>query len=313
MASGFYTSGLRKCLQLNPNIDTATVKLMLVKTTYTFDRTEDNLTNLATAELVATNYTGGFAGAGRKTVAVALTENDTNHRVDIELNAGSNLTWTALGGATNDTIGGVALVYETGASDANSVPLAFFDVTDTPTNGSDITLTITALASGGNLQITTSTNGWYTSGLRKCLDGTLNLDTDTVKLMLTDDVYSFAQTEDNLTALATNELNCTNYTGGFAGGGRKTVAVALTDNDTSHRVDIELNGGSDLTWTALGGAANDTIGGAALVYETGASDANSVPLCWFNLTDTGTNGSDVVLDIATLAAGGNIQISITSA
>lgn len=155
-------------------------------------------------------------------------------------------------------------------------------------------------------------SGWYSTGLLKCLDGTINIDTATVKLMLIDNGYSFNPDEDTVNAaLTAAELSCTNYTGAYGGGGRKTVAIALQTNDTSNRVDIELNGGADLTWTSLGGAANDTIGGAALIYETGGSDATAIPIAFFDFSpDVPTNGSDITLDITTLASGGNMRIAV---
>lgn len=155
MASGWYSTGLKKCLDGTIALGTTSLKIMLVSSTYSFDPDTDTLDDGTSGdpnskELVATNYTGGYGGAGRKSTTVTLQTNDTSNRVDIAL---SNVTWTALGGATNDTIGGVILVYETGGSDSTSIPIAFFDLTDTPTNGSDITLSMTSLGSGGNLRI----------------------------------------------------------------------------------------------------------------------------------------------------------------
>lgn len=155
MASGFYNKGLYEIISGTIDLDTDTLKLMLVDTSYTFDADHEvvdngasNATDPSHNEIVATNYTAGFGGAGRKTVTITGQENDTNNRADFAL---ADVTWTALGGASNDTIGGAILIKEN-TNDTDSRLIAFFDLTDTPTNGSDITLDFNTLAAGGNLR-----------------------------------------------------------------------------------------------------------------------------------------------------------------
>lgn len=128
-----------------------TLKVMLIKSTYTPANHNDTVvsTNLGANELVATNYVGGFGGAGRKTVAVT---NSTDNALPGAKWVIATPTWTALGGAANDTIGGAALIKEV-TNDAASIPVAFWDLVDTPTNGSDITLTMDG--TNGNVQFTT--------------------------------------------------------------------------------------------------------------------------------------------------------------
>lgn len=157
MASGAYVHGTRISLDGTINITTTTLKMMLVETAYTFAKTHtvvDDGTLTASClhhnEVVATNYTGGFGGAGRKAATIAISEDNTNTRVVLTF---TSITWTALGGATNDTVAAAALIYESG-SDTTSVPIAFFDITDTPTNGSDFTLTMATSGAGGNLRYT---------------------------------------------------------------------------------------------------------------------------------------------------------------
>ena len=134
MASGAYSRGMLKTLDGTVDWDTAVLKIMFLKSTYTYDPDHASLTSLTEITGVS-GYTGGFAGSGRKTGVMTLTEQTASNRVVAII---GDLTWTALG--TGDTIGGAALVFETGASDANSIPLCFFDFTDFPTNGSDVTL-----------------------------------------------------------------------------------------------------------------------------------------------------------------------------
>jgi hypothetical protein len=156
MASGWYNNGV-DALFATENIaggSPAVFKIMPVKTSYVFSATtqdEDVLTNSAANEIVATTYVGGHAGSGRKTTTVTHQNNDTTDPGRVEI-ACSNVTWTALGGATNDTIHGFVLFIEK-ASDATSIPICFFDTTDTTTNGGNIDLTFAALGAGGNLQV----------------------------------------------------------------------------------------------------------------------------------------------------------------
>ena len=138
MASGIYLNGLEAILNGTIDPDTTPLKLLLLSTEYVFDRTHANVAALTAGggEVTATGYAGGFNGAGRKTVAVTVTRQNVNGRVVLIL---ADTTWTALGGAANDTVAAAALVREV-TSDAASIPIAYLDITDTPTNGSDLTL-----------------------------------------------------------------------------------------------------------------------------------------------------------------------------
>src|SRR3954471_10153809 len=115
MASGAYSAGILAILNGAIDLDTTTLKVMLVNNSYTYDPDHPFVSsgagaaNLATNEIVATNYTGGFAGAGRKTATVTLAEQTANNRVVVKI---ADLTWTALGGATNDTVAAAVLIRE---------------------------------------------------------------------------------------------------------------------------------------------------------------------------------------------------------
>jgi hypothetical protein len=133
---------------------TNTLKIMLVNSTYTPNK--DNLVvdagganDPADAEIVATNYARLWGGAGRKTVTVTSADDTTNDRAVLIF---ADLTWSALGGATNDTIVGAILIKEGGANDTTSRLIAYFDVTDATTNGSDYTLDFDNV--NGNIRFT---------------------------------------------------------------------------------------------------------------------------------------------------------------
>lgn len=149
MASGFFTkafSGMNGAVDL----DTDTLKLMLIKSGYSFDPDQTDVTTLAASECDATNYAGGFGGGGRKTVTVTSQQNNTNNEYDWAI---ADLTWTALGGAANNTLIGAALIKEI-TNDAGSLPIAYFEFGSSfTTNGSDVTLDFLALGSRGNMRI----------------------------------------------------------------------------------------------------------------------------------------------------------------
>ena len=157
MASGFYVTGLKELLDGTLDIDNDTFKLMLVQSGYTYDPDHDVVDNGANDatdpsfnEVSATNYTGGWGGSGRKTATISVSADKTNNRVVCSVD---DLTWSSIGGASNDTIAGVLLIKEGGANDTTSRLIGYLDINNTPTNGGDITLDFLTSGSGGNLRL----------------------------------------------------------------------------------------------------------------------------------------------------------------
>jgi hypothetical protein len=106
-------------------------------------------------------------------------------------------------------------------------------------------------------------------------------DFDTVALML-------AGTPD--------EATFTNYA-------RKTgLTGVITVDDTNDRVDVDL---PDQTWTAAGGAANNTLVKLVVAYEESAADSGRIPLTAHDFAVT-TDGSDLT---AQFNAAGFIRIT----
>ncbi|HEV8455873.1 MAG TPA: hypothetical protein VGQ24_13315 [Gemmatimonadales bacterium] len=154
MASLAYNRGVKELLNATTDYLTATMKVALLSTAtaYTPDQDHDFMdaggaNDPTDAELNVTGYTRGFGGAGRKTMASkTVTENDTNNRVEFDC---ADITWTALG--SGQTIAQAVVIKEV-TNDAATVLYGLLDPTDTPTNGSDITLQV---ASNGWLNWTT--------------------------------------------------------------------------------------------------------------------------------------------------------------
>lgn len=135
MASTAFTNGIEAIITGVIDLDTSAIKSMLLKNTYTEDPDHDFVDDLATAECDATGYTGGFAGADRLATAITVTEQTANNRV---VTIPADKTWTAIGGASNNTLEGVALIREI-TNDAASIPIVYCTFSSTlTTNGSDI-------------------------------------------------------------------------------------------------------------------------------------------------------------------------------
>ncbi len=159
MASGVYTSGLAKICGMSPAVsflsDTIKVMLLGTATAYTFNKDHDFVSEGGAndpddSEISTTNYTGGFGGGGRKTLASkTISANDTSDRVEFDA---ADVTWTALGPPSGGPTLAAAVILKEITNDAASPMFCYQDFTDTQVNGGDVTL---QFASGGFMQINT--------------------------------------------------------------------------------------------------------------------------------------------------------------
>lgn len=135
MASAWYNKGKYDVMGGSTNLTASGIKCMLVSTGYTFDPDHHFISDVVANEISVVNYTGGFNGSGRKLLtAKTINEDDVN---DLAYFDAADVTWTSLG--VGATIGGTVIVRELTA-DSNSILIAFMDLTDTATNGGDITV-----------------------------------------------------------------------------------------------------------------------------------------------------------------------------
>lgn len=128
------------------------------------------------------------------------------------------------------------------------------------------------------------------------MDGTLNLSTDTLKVMLVSSLYT-ADKDHTYVDMggsydpADAELSGTGYVKGWGGSGRKTLTnVSLTLDNANDRVILDAD---DVVWNSI----NAGTASAAIVIKEGASnDTDSLLIAYF---DSGfpvvTNGSDFTL------------------
>lgn len=125
MASRSYNSGIKGIDDRSIDFATDTIKVMLINSSYAHDPDHDFVADVVANEVPSTRQT-----LGSKTI----TKDDTNDRSVFD---GADVTFTAVAGGA--TIGG-AIVFKDTGNDATSTLLAFIDVANTATNGSNITI-----------------------------------------------------------------------------------------------------------------------------------------------------------------------------
>lgn len=141
MASFVYNTAAKEMWDGTVDLLNDTIKVMLVDSTYSPDRDDDVVdagggSDAADAEISVSGYTGGYGGAGRKTLGTkAITTDKTNDRAEFDA---ANSSWTALGSGA--TIVGAIVIKEGPSADTASRLIAYLDFTDTATNGGDFTL-----------------------------------------------------------------------------------------------------------------------------------------------------------------------------
>lgn len=140
-------------------------------------------------------------------------------------------------------------------------------------------------------------NAWYNRGKASVMDGTLDFDTHTVKVMLVDSGYTFNADDDYVSSGAGTpggeELTGTGYTAGFGGAGRKTIgSPTVTADDTNDRAVFD---GADISWTAI----NAGTAKAMILIREITNDAASILIAYIDTVASGatfpitTNGGDV--------------------
>jgi hypothetical protein len=123
----------------NFNLGSDTIKILLLSDSQAYTPDIDGETyvgdviGVSATELNATNY-------ARKTLSVTTSQDNTD---DEGVADASDLTYTSLGGSTNDTIDG-AIIYKEVTNDADSPLIGHFTSADfpMPTNGGDVDITI---------------------------------------------------------------------------------------------------------------------------------------------------------------------------
>lgn len=147
MANGVYNRGKYVLATAALNLATADLRVMLVNTGYTFDNNHNFIDNSGAGDPIDQEISvGGYA---RQALAnETVTEDDTN---DFAYLDADDAVFTAL--VAGQTIGGAILFDQAGGADTARVVIAFYDLTDTATNGGNVTIQWATPANGGVLKL----------------------------------------------------------------------------------------------------------------------------------------------------------------
>jgi hypothetical protein len=132
----------------------------------------------------------------------------------------------------------------------------------------------------------------------KKVDGSLDVDTDTVKMLLISGTTAPDPDHTTVSAVlaAAAELSATGYSPGASSTDRKTLTVTVTVDNANNRVDHTTN---SQTWSALN---SGTLRQVLIYKHTGTNDASNVPIMCID-TASGLpltlNGSDVTVGAQT--------------
>ncbi len=131
MASNLYNNGLLKLLNGNINYTSDNIALLVVDNTYTFDRTDEFVSDL-TGEVSGTGY------ARLSLTSKTVTLNATTNTVVFDC---ADVSFNAI--TTSNAFSG-AVVYDDTGVDSTSSLIGFFDMPETTTDGSDVNVTVSA-------------------------------------------------------------------------------------------------------------------------------------------------------------------------
>lgn len=130
MASRCYNKGITKISDHTIDYLGTTIKFLAINSAYSHNPDHQFVSDVVANEV---------AGATRQTLGgKTITQDNTNDRAVFD---GNDITFPLV--PAGSTVGGVIGFHDTGA-DATSELLVFNDVTDTPTNGGDITVQFAA-------------------------------------------------------------------------------------------------------------------------------------------------------------------------
>jgi hypothetical protein len=129
---------------------------------------------------------------------------------------------------------------------------------------------------------------WYGLGLQKLVSGTIDLDTDTFKMMLTTSAYTPNQDTHDFRDDVTNEVTGTGYTAG----GATLAGVAVTYDTGTNQVRV--------TWTDPTWPASTITARTAVIYKSrgGASSADELLAYVTEAADVTSTGATFTVDMA---------------
>jgi len=142
MANAVYNRG-KYLIQTGAVTAASDLRVLLVSDAYTFDGTHNTV-----SEVIVGGVELSGAGYARATLAnKSITEDDANGFSYLDADD------AAMGSIVTGETMGAAILYLYHASDASAQVIAFYDLTNTPTNGSAISVQWNTPANGGVLKL----------------------------------------------------------------------------------------------------------------------------------------------------------------
>ena len=145
-------------------------------------------------------------------------------------------------------------------------------------------------------------NTLYNVAKLQILDQSIDLVSDTLKVMLVDSGYTFdpdhAVVDDGVSAssarLGQNELSGTGYVAGFGNAGRLTLTVkSLAQDDVNDRAEWLIS--NDSVWSSI----NAGTAAAAVIIKEITNDAASIPIAYIDTAQPNfpvpTSGADLTI------------------
>jgi hypothetical protein len=136
---------------------------------------------------------------------------------------------------------------------------------------------------------------WTNAGLKRVLEGSVNLTSDTLKVMLLDSAYVADPDHEFISDIVSHEVSGTGYTAGFGGAGRKTLAGKTFAKDNT--LNCATMDATDPVWA---GADFGTAAFAAIVKEV-TSNADSPIIALLSIGNTLTQGGSLTLQFGAFA------------
>lgn len=124
----------------------------------------------------------------------------------------------------------------------------------------------------------------YNSFKAKIMDGSIDLDTDTIKVALVTSTYTPNQDTHDFFDDVTNEVSGTGYTAGGATLASKTVTADTTDNEG-------VFDAADVTW-----ASSTITARGAVIYKSTGTASTSALICYLDFsTDQSSSSGDFTI------------------
>jgi hypothetical protein len=146
MASIMYNEGNESIVDRNIDLLSDTIKAILVNATYSPNKDDQFIDAGGASDAVDAR----LSGTTDQTLGTKVIGKDTTS--DFVYFDAADVVFTAV--TTAQTAVGVVIYKDTGTPTTSKL-IAYLDITDTPTNGGDITIQFAAPASGGVFKLTT--------------------------------------------------------------------------------------------------------------------------------------------------------------